>query len=162
MLVTVIMAVVNPVTAEEAGHTFAIVAGKGKGATLLCGGFMGRVPLTCHVIGSQFHPVGAPTHPLEIRHWEAEVAAVAIGMGRLTAVIRPCKMHAQIRFILGLTCEGKQIRILETLKSSVYPLSNLPKHNISVKYRKVLKHAFPSKTFQVSRVEQIFKVLEWC
>lgn len=88
MLIAVIMTVINPITAVVTGHTPAIVTGEGKGATLGQVGFMGRVIQARQVIGVQAHSIGAAAHPLEIRHWEAEVAAVAIRMGGSITVVR--------------------------------------------------------------------------
>lgn len=89
MLVTVVMAIVHSITAEETGHTLAIVAGKGEGATLLCGWLSGWVSLTSHLIPLKLHSIGTAAHPLEVRDREAEMAAVAVGVGGLTAVVRP-------------------------------------------------------------------------
>lgn len=88
MLITVIMTVINAVTAVVAGHTSAIGTREGKGATLLHGRFVGWVFHARQVIRSQAHSIGATTHPLEIWHWEAEVAAVAIWVGASTTIVR--------------------------------------------------------------------------
>lgn len=81
------MTVVYSITVVVTGHTSAIATGKGKGATLLHGWFTGRVFLACQVIRSQTHSIRAATHALEIRHWEAEVAAIAVWMcGSITVV----------------------------------------------------------------------------
>lgn len=89
MLVTVVMAIVHSITAEETGHTLAIVAGKGEGATLLCGWLSGWVSFTSHLIPLKLHSIGTAAHPLEVRDREAEMAAVAVGVGGLAAVVRP-------------------------------------------------------------------------
>lgn len=103
MLITVIMTVIKPITAVEAGNTFAIVTGEGKSATLLRGWFVDWVSLTGQVIGSQPHPVRAATHPLEIGHREAEVAAVAIRVRGLIAEVRACrKTKPQSRHLCAL------------------------------------------------------------
>lgn len=88
MLIAVIMTVVNPITAVVTGHTSAIVTREGKGATLVQGWFTGRVFQTRQVVGGQAHSIGATTHPLEIWHREAEVAAVAIWMGGSITIVR--------------------------------------------------------------------------
>lgn len=88
MFIAVIMTVINSITAVVAGHTSAVGAWEGKGATLLQGWFMGRVFHARQVIGSQAHSIGTTTHPLEIWHWEAEVAAVAIRMSGSVTIVR--------------------------------------------------------------------------
>lgn len=93
MLITVIMTVINAITAVVAGHTSAVVTREGKGATLLHGWFTGRVFHARQVIRSQAHSIGATAHPLEIWHWEAEVAAVAIWVGGSITIVRTWKSN---------------------------------------------------------------------
>lgn len=88
-LVTVIKTVVKAVTAIRKGHASAVVTGEGQPATLLHGRLLGRALHTRHMVGSQPHPTGAATHPLGIRHWEAEVTAVAVWVGGSVTGIRP-------------------------------------------------------------------------
>lgn len=88
MLIAVIMTVINAITAVVTGHTSAIVTREGKGATLLQGRFVGRVFHARQVIRSQAHSIGTATHPLEIWHWEAEVAAVPIWVGGSITIVR--------------------------------------------------------------------------
>lgn len=89
MFVTVIMTVIHSITSEETGHALSIVTGKRVGATLLCGWLVDWIALTCHVIILKLHSIGAPTQPLEVWCWVAQVAAVPVGMGGLVAVVRP-------------------------------------------------------------------------
>ena len=89
MFIAAIMTVIHTVTAEEIGHTLAIVAGKREEATLLCGWLTDGVAFTCPLIALKLHPIGAATYPLEVGCWVAEVAAVPVGMGGLAAVVRP-------------------------------------------------------------------------
>ena len=98
MLITVVMAIIHSITAEDTGHTLAIVEGKGRGATLLCGGLSGWVSLTSHLVPLKLHSIGAATHPLEVWNWEAEMAAVAVGMGGLTAVVSSGLEVSIVRF----------------------------------------------------------------
>lgn len=89
MLIAPIMAVIHAVTAEEIGHTLAIVAGKREAATLLSGWLTDGIAFTRPLIALKLHPIGAAAHPLEVGCWVAEVAAVPVGMGGLVAVVRP-------------------------------------------------------------------------
>lgn len=117
MLIAVIMTVINPITVVVTGHTSAIVTREGKGATLVQGWFPGRVVQACQVIRSQAHSVGATTHPLEIGHWEAEVAAVAIRMGGSITIVRTWKGNIlrqwvnpiALRLITGVVHEEQQM-----------------------------------------------------
>lgn len=88
-LITVIKTVIKSITAIPKGHASAVVTGEGKRATLLHRRLLGGVLHTCQMVRSQTHSVGATTHPLGTRHWEAEVAAVAIWVGGSVTGIRP-------------------------------------------------------------------------
>lgn len=105
MFIAVIMAVIHSITAEGTGHTFAIVAGKGEGAALLCGWLTGWISLTSPLIPLKLHSIRASTHPLEVWHWVAEVATVPVGMGGLAAVVRPWK--CKISQTQSMICAGK-------------------------------------------------------
>lgn len=83
------MTVINSITAVVNGHTSAIVTGEGKGTTLLQRWLTGWVFHARQTIGSQTHSIGATTHPLEIWHWEAEVAAVTVRIGGSVTGVRP-------------------------------------------------------------------------
>lgn len=96
MFIAAIMTVIHTVTAEEIGHTLAIVAGKREEATLLCGWLTDGVAFTCPLIALKLHPIGTATYPLEVGCWVAEVAAVPVGMGGLAAVVRP---SLQVRIV---------------------------------------------------------------
>lgn len=89
VLVAAVMAVIHAVTAEEIGHTLAIVAGKREDATLLSGWLTDGIAFARPLIALKLHPIGAAAHPLEVGCWVAEVAAVPVGMGGLVAVVRP-------------------------------------------------------------------------
>lgn len=88
-LITVIKTVIKAITAILKGHASAVVTGEGKRATLLHGRLLGCALHTRQTVGSQTHSMGAATHPLGIRHWEAEVTAVAIWVGGSVTGIRP-------------------------------------------------------------------------
>lgn len=159
MLITVIMTVIYSVTAVVTGHASAVATRKGKGATLLHGWFTGRVFLACQVIRSQTHPIGATTHPLEIRHWEAEVAAVSIRMCGSITVVRTWKsntrgewvMSTSTGLIIGWVCEGKQMEKEQcsdpTLQSSFFLEVNMPNIIFSLNIEKVLKMCFSQQYF---------------
>lgn len=74
------MAVVNTIASVAVWDTFAVATGEGVGSALQRGGFIGRVFNTCLLIGHQLHAVRTAAHPLRIWGWEAEVAAVSIGI----------------------------------------------------------------------------------
>lgn len=88
-LITVIKTVIESITAILKGHASAVVTGEGKSATLLHRRLSGGILHTSQMIRSQTHSIGATTHPLGIRHWKAEVAAVAVWIGGPATGIRP-------------------------------------------------------------------------
>lgn len=100
MFVAAIVAVIHAVTAEQRGHTLAIVTGEREEPTLLCGWLSDGIAFTRPLIALKLHPVGAAAHPLEVGCWVAEVAAVPVGMGGPGAVVRPSLQVRVIRFDL--------------------------------------------------------------
>lgn len=77
-LITVVMAIVNAIASVVLRDTFPVGAGEGVGTTLQRGGLVGRVLYTRLLVGRQLQAIRTATHPLGVRHREAEMAAVSI------------------------------------------------------------------------------------
>lgn len=85
--VTVVMAVINTVASVAVWDTFAVATGEGVGSALQRGRLIGRVLDARLLVGHQLHAVGATAHPLRVRRREAEVTAVAVGIGQPVAEV---------------------------------------------------------------------------
>lgn len=81
------MAVVNTIASVAVWDAFAVATGERVGSTLQCGRLIVRVLHTSPLVGRQFHAIRAAAHPLRVRGWEAEVAAVSVGIHRPVAEV---------------------------------------------------------------------------
>lgn len=85
------MAIINTITLIVSRHTSSITTGERVRATLQSGWLIGWIFNTCQLIRSQFHAIRATTNSLKIWYWEAEMAAVSIGICSSVTVVRALK-----------------------------------------------------------------------